>query len=313
MSTNQIITVRGAVPADSLGYTDAHSHVWIEPVPGGDPDAPVLNDEALICAELRDYRAVGGGAIIDCQPPDCGRNANQLRHLSTSSGVQIVACTGFHLRRYYAADRAPLWSMTTQAAADFFVDELRDGMVETRDTDTLVYPGFIKIAAEATLVASPLHLFEAAAVAAQATGCGIEMHTERGAAIEDYLDFFIKQGLEPERLVFCHVDKRADFGLHRSMAQAGVMLEYDTFYRPKYDPEANVWALLPRMIEAGLAANVAIATDVASSELWSHLGAGPGLTAFFTQIRARLLTLGVAPTAIRDLMGGNIAARLALR
>ncbi len=313
LSANRIITVRGAVPADSLGYTDAHSHVWIEPVPGGDPGAPVLNNEAPICAELRDYWAMGGGAIIDCQPPDCGRNANRLRQLSKSSGVQIVACTGFHLRRYYAADHAPLWSKTTQAAADFFIDELRNGMVETRDTDTLVYPGFIKIAAEATLAASPLHLFEAAVAAAQATGRAIEMHSERGAAIEDYLDFFVGQGLEPERLVFCHVDKRDDFGLHRSMAQAGVVLEYDTFYRPKYDPEAKVWSLLPQMIEAGLAANVAIATDMASCELWSRLGAGPGLTAFFTQIRARLVRLGVAPAAIRDLMGGNIAARLALR
>ncbi len=115
----------------------------------------------------------------------------------------------------------------------------------------------------------------------------------------------------PNRLVFCHVDKRADFGLHLSMAQAGVVLEYDTFYRPKYDPEANVWALLPQMIDAGLASNVALATDMAGGELWSRLGVGPGLTAFFTQIRARLETLGVAPAAIRDLMGGNIAARLA--
>lgn len=313
MSANSIVTVRGAVPADSLGYVDAHSHVWIEPVPGGDPAAPVLNDETPICAELRDYRAVGGGAIVDCQPPDCGRNAKQLRWLSESSGVQIVGCTGFHLRHYYADDNAPLWSMSAQAAADFFIDELQHGAVETRDLNAPVYPGFIKIAAEATLAASPLHLFEAAAAAALATGCAIEMHTERGAAIEQYLEFFVKQGLSPERLVFCHVDKRADFGLHRSMAQAGVVLEYDTFYRPKYDPEANLWVLLPQMIDAGLAASVALATDMAGGELWSRLGAGPGLTAFFTQIRARLEGLGIAPESIRALMGGNIAARLALR
>ncbi len=312
MAVNQVITVRGAVPADSLGYTDAHSHVWIEPVPGGDPAAPVLNAEQPITLELRDYRAAGGGAIIDCQPPDCGRNANVLLRLSEASGVQIVACTGFHLRRYYAADRAPLWAMTAEAAADFMIDELRNGALETRATARHVYPGFIKIAAEATLAASPMHLFEAAAAAAQAAGCAIEMHSERGAAIEDYLDFFVGHGLSPERLVFCHVDKRADFGLHRSMAEAGVMLEYDTFYRPKYVPENTVWKLLPQMIDAGLSANVAIATDMAFSEMWTHLGGEPGMTAFFTQIRARLAAIGTPAATIRKLMGGNITLRLAL-
>ncbi len=95
------MTVRGAVPADSLGCTDAHSHVWIAPVAGADPAAPVLNNEQGIAVELRDYRAAGGGAIVDCQPPNCGRNATMLRRLSEVSGVQIVACTGFHLHKYY--------------------------------------------------------------------------------------------------------------------------------------------------------------------------------------------------------------------
>ncbi len=203
--------------------------------------------------------------------------------------------------------------MATQAAADFMIDELRRGAVETRELDTPVYPGFIKIAAEATLDTSPLHLFEAAAAAAQATGCAIEMHTEHGAAVEDWLGFFVRQGLSPQRLVFCHVDKRPDFALHRDLAAAGVMLEYDTFFRPKYEPEANVWRLLPRMIAAGLASSVALASDAAFPEMWSRLGGTPGLPAFITQIRARLEGLGAAPETIRALMGGNIAARLALQ
>lgn len=308
----QVITVTGAVEPEAMGITDAHSHVWIDPVVGGNPSAPVLNQEAEIQAELIDYRTAGGGAIIDCQPLNCGRDANQLYKLSIASGVKIVACTGYHLRQYYADDNAPLWGMSTDQAYDFFVDEIRNGLTETRLSHQAVYPGFIKIAAEATFEASPRHLFEAAAAAAKETNYAIEMHTERGAAIEDFLAFFVEQGLSPERLVFCHVDKRADFGLHREMVEAGVMLEYDTFYRPKYDPENNLWVLLQLMIDAGYGDRVALATDMAGGELWSRLGTGPGLTAFMSQIQARLNTMDSTPDTISNLMGGNIVARLSV-
>lgn len=303
-----VMTVLGRVAPEKLGYTDAHNHVWIEPISGGNPDAPVLNDAPLIAAGLSVYRAAGGGAIIDCQPAYCGRNGHRLRSLSEASDVHIVGCTGFHLRKYYADNRAPLWSMSAEEAYAFFVDEIRYGFTETQGTVQAAFPGFIKIAAEATWYASPQHLFEAAAQAAIETGYAIEMHSEAGEAVEDFLHFFLDQGLSPTRLVFCHVDKRADFGLHQELAQAGVMLEYDTFYRPKYDPDHYVWELLPQIIDAGLAQRVALATDMAFPEMWQR----PGLTAFFTHIKTRLQSFGIEPAIIRDLMGRNIANRLAI-
>ncbi|MEM6281693.1 MAG: hypothetical protein AAF787_05840 [Chloroflexota bacterium] len=307
----QIITVTGPANPTDMGVIDAHSHVWIEPVPGGHPAAPMLFDEEEIISELKDYVAAGGGSIVDCQPLNCGRDANQLHKLSVASGVKIVACTGYHLRQYYADDNAPLWDMTSDEARAFFVGEIRNGLIETRNA-TVIHPGFIKIAAEATFEASPRHLFEAAAVVAKETGYAIEMHTERGAAIENFLTFFAEQGLSPDRLVFCHVDKRADFGLHEEMVQAGVMMEYDTFYRARYNPEDNLWPLLSKMIDAGYADRVALATDMAGGELWSTLGDGPGLTAFMTRIGTRLRQMGIEHGIIAGLMGGNIARRLSV-
>jgi phosphotriesterase-related protein len=137
------------------------------------------------------------------------------------------------------------------------------------------------------------------------------MHTERGAAIEDFLSFFAGRGVDPGRLVFCHVDKRPDFGLHREMALAGVMLEYDTFFRPKYDPENNVWPLLEQMTAAGLVGSVALATDMADPELWARLGGRPGLVAFLSEIRPRVAGFGLPDADIEGLLGGNIARRLA--
>jgi predicted metal-dependent phosphotriesterase family hydrolase len=138
----------------------------------------------------------------------------------------------------------------------------------------------------------------------------LAIHTERGAAAEELPGFFASLGLRPERLVICHIDKRPDFGLHRELAAAGALLEYDTFYRPKYDPERGVWPLLERMIEAGLAGSLALATDMAERELWESLGSGPGLPGFLTVIGARLRRMGVPAETLAGLLGGNIARRL---
>lgn len=301
-----ITTVLGPVAPSELGVIDAHTHVWIEPVIGGADDAPVLNDDAMIMAGLAVYRESGGSALVDCQPATVGRDGNVLRRLAQASGVHLIACTGFHRQRYYVP-APPLWEMSAESTADLFMRELTVGLTETLDSMQPVRAGFIKIAGEATLAATPLHLLEAAAIACRATACAILMHTEKGAAVEAFLQFFIDHNVDPQRLVFCHVDKRADFGFHSEMAQSGAVLEYDTFFRPKYDPEHNVWPLLDKMITVGLASQIALATDMAEASMWRN----PGPAAFPAVIHARLAAMNVPQTTINHLMGHNIAMRLA--
>lgn len=306
----KVMTVRGPVAAEELGLVDAHSHVWIEPVEGANLEGLILDDATAQTAELLDFRAAGGAAIVDCQPGLVGRNGRALRHMSAASDVHLIACTGFHLQRYYPQN-SPLWNMGPAAAYAYFHGEITGGLLETRAEGDLVYPGVIKIAAEATLDASPLGLFEAAVQASKATGLAVEMHTEQGAAVGAFLRFFLDQGLEPARLVFCHVDKRPDFGLHKELAQAGVLLEYDTFVRPKYRPEEYAWPLLLRMVEAGHAEAIALATDSALTGMWRHLGGAPGADALLTVIKPRLEAAAL-PAEVQDaLLGGNVARRLA--
>ncbi len=306
-----VTTVNGRVPADQLGLVDAHSHVWIEPVPGAHLDGLILDDMEAMTAELQDFKRVGGGTIVDCQPGGVGRNGRRLRQISEQSGVHIVACSGFHLRCYYP-ENAPIWQHSAGDAFAFFMNEVQLGLLETQEDDDPVFPGFFKIAAEAGLDASPQHLFQAIAAACRISGLAIEMHTEKGTGVEDFLQFFLEHGVDPERLVFCHVDKRPDFGLHRELAQAGVLLEYDTFVRPKYDPERHAWPLLEKMAAAGLGHRVALATDMALTNMWQHLGGGPGLVANFEQMRSKLKSLNFEADVVRQLMGGNIARRLAI-
>jgi phosphotriesterase-related protein len=233
-----------------------------------------------------------------------------LRRLSQASGIAIVACTGFHLRKYYPADE-PLWSLPAEQAAEHFIRELTMGVEEAPgDAGEPIRAGFIKIACEATVAGSPPALLQAAAHAAQETGAALEVHTEKGASAEHIVWFFYNAGVPLRQLVICHIDKRPDFGLHRELATAGVLLEYDTFYRPKYEPERGVWPLLERMIGADLGGSVALASDMAECELWETMGGGPGMAALLTIIRPRLLEMGVPAGVLAGLLGENIARRL---
>jgi predicted metal-dependent phosphotriesterase family hydrolase len=304
-----VTTVLGSVDASALGVVDAHDHVWIEAVPGALEPGPTLADKESIAQELREFRATGGGAIVDCQPLGCGRNGNVLAELSRASGVALVACTGFHRRRYYAPDDS-IWKLDAAAAASTFITELRQGMLETRTMEVPARAGFVKAACETTLDETPRHLLEGAAHAARLTGSALAVHTERGEAAEEIVGLLADAGLEPRRVILCHMDKRPDFGLHRELAQAGVLLEYDTFFRPKYDPETNLWPLIVRMAEEGFDDSVALATDMADPAQWAYSG-GPGIASLPGTIRARLQALDLPAGCIQKLLGLNITARLA--
>jgi predicted metal-dependent phosphotriesterase family hydrolase len=107
------------------------------------------------------------------------------------------------------------------------------------------------------------------------------------------------------------MDKRPDLVLHKELARLGVLLEYDTFHRSKYEPSTNLWPLLEKMVTAGFADHVALATDLAEPSLYHFLGGGPGLATLPGQIQDQLNQKGIPEMARQQLLGGNIARRLA--
>lgn len=296
-------TVTGLAAVEDVRLADAHGHVWIKPPKGVSGDARLeLCDYAAIEAELADFRGAGGTTIVDCQPGGCGRDAQMLVRLATATGLHITATTGFHRQRYYPA-RHWLWSASEEEISAHFVGELTRGMQEANGT---VLATTIKVAHEGRLQGQTLVLMAAAAEAARQTGAAIMCHTERGMNAEELPLFFADRGVTADRLHICHMDKRADFGLHRELAQAGALLGYDTFVRPKYNPEERAWPLLEQMVADGLADRVAIGLDLAESSMWRHYGGQPGMTALAEEIVPQLRAKGMTEHTISQLTGSNI-------
>lgn len=307
----KVVTVTGLIDLDQLGKTDAHNHLWISDLGLDGANIPVLNQENLIIEDLCSYKSSGGSSQVDCQPGRAGRDGRKLYSISKTTGVNIIACTGFHLSEYYPPGEE-IWSLDADQARDYFLNEIQTGLIETQDTEQLVFPGFIKIAVRETISESPRSLLEGAVAASQESGYLIEMHTEKGVGVEEFLDYFSSQGLAPERLVICHIDKRTDLGLHMELAQEGYLLEYDTFFRKKYLPEENLWMLIHEMVQAGQEESIALATDLADSSQWVSYGGEPGLAGFMNIINDRLRTVFDQPV-IDQMMGKNIGDRLAVK
>jgi 5-phospho-D-xylono-1,4-lactonase len=305
-----ITSVTGTLPWNTLDVVDAHNHVWIDPVSGSNPNNPVLNNFNNIARELIDYKKSGGNAIVDCQPGGCGRNGTMLAQLSKISGVAIISATGFHRPIYYSSDYW-LWQSNADKITDVFIQEIEKGEQETLESDSPVKSGFIKIACEVTLEKTYQPALHAAAEAARQTCRSIEIHTEKGESAREILSFFVNLGVDPHQIILCHMDKRPDIGLHCELAQAGAALEYDTFFRTKYQPEVFLWPLILKMIAAGFENQICLATDMAEEVYWTNPANGPGLSSLPVQIRKRLLDEGLNAATVHKLTGENICRILA--
>lgn len=304
----QIQTVTGLVPVENIKVAEGHGHVWISPPKGVKPEFHLaLDNPRLIEAELKDFRSAGGDTIIDCQPGGCGRDARMLVKLAEASQLYITAVTGYHLQRYYPFG-SWLWSAAEEEAAAYFIEEISGGM---RETDGAVPATAIKVGFDGTFKEQNRVLLEAAAEAARQTGAPLLFHTEEGQNVEALPLFFEDRGVPSKQLYFCHMDKRPDLGLHRELAQAGVLLGYDTFIRPNYKPEKGVWPLLKEMVRQGWGRSIAICLDMASSSRWRHFGGQPGLVALLDQIIPRLRAENIDDAMIDWLIGPNVAERLA--
>lgn len=300
-------TVTGLVAEEDVRLADGHGHVWIKPPKGVSKDARLrLCDYAAIEAELTDFREAGGTTVVDCQPGGCGRDARMLVRLARATGLHITATTGFHRQRYYPPAHW-LWSASEEEAAAYFVEELTCGMRETEGT---VPATIIKVGYDGLLDGQTLILVSAAAEAARRTGAAILCHTERRHNVEALPSFLGDRGVAADRLYLCHMDKRPDFGLHRELAQAGVLLGYDTFVRPKYKPEHGVWPLMRKMVADGQEDHIAVGLDLAVSSMWRHGDGQPGMLALSEEIVPRLRAEGIHEHIIARLTGHNIARYL---
>lgn len=293
-------TVLGGRDGAAWAHAQVHEHLFVRPTPMSAVNpALCIDDFARSLAELRSYAARGGSFLADAQPVAAGRDAQALRDLSRESGVVICAATGYHLLGFYPGD-SWVHALDENGLFQLYCGELAEGMLPwqadaTRRpmSHTGIRAGLVKAAIPAE---GPVGRYEillrAAARAAADRQVPLMLHTEAGTHAADAVRLALAQGVCPERMVVCHVDRQArDMGPHEAVADLGVYLDYDTVGRFRYHSDEEEIVLLRHMVERGHAGQVLLALDTTAARL-STYGGEIGLTYLLDMFLPRLRAEG---------------------
>ncbi len=232
----EIMTAQGPILPEALGFTSMHEHVLYQgrcfrerfkahlppdpPVKPEDPvtlenlgelkhgfimswDAITMTDEDIMAAELADFKAHGGSAVVDMSTPGMRVDPKATQRVSQKSGIHIVITTGF-----YARDSWPdfFHDMDLNDMETHMMKEIENGM---EGTD--VKPGHVKIAIEEDFSEPEVNALRAGARVVRRTGFSMTVHQgmllppEGGEKIADLL---IDEKVDLNRVVIAHNDGR---------------------------------------------------------------------------------------------------------
>jgi phosphotriesterase-related protein len=255
----KVMTVTGPVDPEQLGVTNPHEHLIIDflAVPeeaqtshqvAFDPDSRARYEEPLTLRNyyearrnpfhfrdtlqlisledaeeaLHDFKAAGGGCIVDLTPIGVGRNPEGLHKLSTASGVAVVMGTGYYVVDFHPPeiaehDEAKIYDRITSELADG-VDGVRRGIIGEIG---LVWPAHER---EKTVL-------RAAARAQADTGYCLTIHPGRNEGSPAEALAIVEQvGGDPTRTIMDHLDRTIfTTAEYLELAKTGCYLEMDLF------------------------------------------------------------------------------------
>ncbi len=304
-----IRTVSGDILPEQLGWCQCHEHIFVADGPSRKTnEALYMDDYDKSLAEVLMYKKAGGCSFVDAQPHGCGRMANYLVRTSRQSEINIIACTGFHKTEFFE-DADWLERQSEDALTRLYIKEVEAGMEEANG----IKAGIIKCAAiKGTYRANSTYakLFSAAVNAAKAVGAPVMVHFDADVDTLDLANYFAKNNIEPERLIFCHLDRACgDIACHKELAQAGVYLEYDTIHREKYHSDEYEALLIEAMVTDGYASKLLLGLDTTNQRLKNY-GAAFGLDDILTRF-SQILSQRIGRQTVELIMINNPACALA--
>lgn len=353
------MTVRGPVEAEDLGVVSPHEHLlidltyrWAAP---SDPDLRavaetpltidrlgiahrnlglirdnlVLDDEELAADGLREFKAAGGGTVVDCSQDGIGRDVAALKRISEAADVHVVAPCGAYLG---ASHPAYVRESSVDDLAARFVRELTVGVGETGiragwigelGVGQPMYGTFLDPPSADVDAMSPDEekVLEAAGRAQAETGAPISVHIwnwrpNRLGLMA--LDAIVRGGGDPTRVVICHVDINPDLDMALRIVERGAYAELDTFglelyndtQGTRYPRDEDRIVLAQKLVERGHLRQVLIAQDVCTKTQTTAYG-GWGYAHISRHVEPWMRRAGLSDAEIRTLRVENPARLLA--
>ncbi len=304
---DQVITVRGPIPAGELGFTLPHEHVLLA---GWDPE--------VAARELSLYASAGGRTLVDLTNIRAGRDPQALRSISERTGLHIVMSTGFFKDKWMPPgthDRS-VEEMTAQ-----FVREIEVGVDDTGIRAGVI--GEVGISSTRQSQRGDFHgrtsteerSLRATARAQRRTGVGINLHFDIGGDLPEHeaaLDILAAEGADLKRVALSHFvpNLRQIPHFHR-IAGRGCFVEFDLFGQEKaypgrknIPPADEMHEVIRRLVAEGLSSHLLLSQDVCHKACFVENG-GFGYAHILRTILPRLEAIGVDRAAIHRMTVEN--------
>ncbi len=253
--SGKVQTVLGLIEPESLGPTITHEHliadggaVWFSE-PDHEPERTMahqqvgltnlwwvrfngfsnrdnfaITDENEAIYEVDLFKKAGGASIVDLTTPGHGRDVVKLKNIAKSTGVNVIAATGWYISPSHPKNVA---QMSVEQLAEVMIKEIVVGI-----EDTGIKAGIIgEIGTSSPLNVDEVKVLRAAVLAQKRTGVPINVHPSPDRkALMEMINILKESGADPKRTVISHVDGGAfDFDTVKILGDAGYYLEFDTF------------------------------------------------------------------------------------
>lgn len=338
------LTVAGPVEPSQLGHTLMHEHIFIDiRRPAHNPRAgwgsaeskepltlanlsavrrgriiehnDVLGDFDEMLAEVREFRWLGGGTMVEVSNTGLGRDARSLARLARASGLNIVMGAGWYEKNFHPADMA---SKTVEEMTEQIVHDIVVGV-----DGTGIRAGIIgEVGVEGNpLSDDELKSVRASGRASRLTGAPISFH-HGGFGEEKFrvLDILEEEGVDLHQVVMGHAGGLGqDLPFARRLLARGVFVEFDFLGTPG-SPWGTLWPFtdhkaalsLAALVDDGHAGRIVLGGDVCQRVQLKRYG-GHGYSYVSEHFVPALSRLGVSDDVLRMIMVENPARALTFR
>jgi len=231
-----VMTVRGPVPVDQVGFCLPHEHAFV--------DLPrvlrtqllaydfQLLDPVLVKQEVGEYVAAvqrspfasaGRPMLVELTNGErWGRDPTALLELSESLDLDIVMSCGWYREPWFDLDfeRRRVKDLEAQ-----FLSEVENGV-----SGTGIRPGIIGELGTDRDFVSPAEerVLRAGARVHHKSGLAITLHARASKVALEQIDILLEEKVDPRWIIAGHTDTIHDPDYHEELARLGVWVEFDT-------------------------------------------------------------------------------------
>ncbi|KAB8183109.1 phosphotriesterase family protein [Microbispora catharanthi] len=263
-------TVGGPVEVNDLGQTLMHEHVFVLATEHLDNygrgawwDEEVRVADAV--AKLRALVAKGVTTVVDPTVWGLGRYIPRMRRIAAEvPGLNIIVATGLYMfdgvPHQYEMRGPGLIMDVPEPMVEDFVRDITEGIA-----DTGVKAGLLKCVVEQQgLTPGVERICRAVAQTHLRTGAPVTVHTNAAARSGlAALGLFVKEGVDPGRIVIGHAGDSNDLDYLMRLADTGAILGMDRFGLDLYNPTPARVETIVALCERGYADRMVLSHDAA--------------------------------------------------